>query len=195
MLHFGSRQISSHLLRSLPTAFNGLTLSQASPAAAALGDVGGVRQASRHGGNHNFKKDFFILKDYPVGPHKQLAPRVKLKGKDGVTRIGPREPYENYFRYKIHYPEDGKYTINRLPVHKMGGRDPVTGRKVIQRTGGGHKKKARWIDARRWPVDRDPQGPDLEERVVLVRYDPLRKPMIALTGTYPSFFFLADCGS
>ncbi len=43
-------------------------------------------------------------------------------------RIGE---YKNY-RYIVHYPEDGKYTIKKLPMTKLGGRDPVTKFKVIQ---------------------------------------------------------------
>ena len=31
-------------------------------------------------------------------------------------------------------------------VTKLGGRHPVTGRKVIEGVGGGSKQKARWID-------------------------------------------------
>ena len=33
-----------------------------------------------------------------------------------------------------------------LLVTKLGGRHPVTGRKVIEAVGGGSKQKARWID-------------------------------------------------
>lgn len=58
-----------------------------------------------------------------MGPHKALAPYVKYDG-----RIGE---YKNY-RYIVHYPEDGKYTIKKLPMTKLGGRDPVTKFKVIQ---------------------------------------------------------------
>ena len=38
------------------------------------------------------------------------------------------------------------YTIKKLAVTKMGGRSPVTGRKVIEAVGGGSKQRARWID-------------------------------------------------
>ena len=30
----------------------------------------------------------------------------------------------------IHYPKDGKYTIKKLEMTKLGGRHPVTGIKV-----------------------------------------------------------------
>ena len=32
---------------------------------------------------------------------------------------------------------------------RLGGRDPVTGRKIIGRVGGGSKRKWRWIDWQR----------------------------------------------
>ena len=34
------------------------------------------------------------------------------------------------YRRIVHYPEDGKYTIKKLKMTKLGGRHPVTGRKV-----------------------------------------------------------------
>ena len=134
---------------------------------------------SVHGGNKDYRKDFLILKDYPVGPHKKLPPFVKHKDKrTGVVRQGT---WENY-KYKIHYPEDGKYTIKKLETTKLGGRDPVTGRKVIGMWGGGHKHKARWVDWRRLPADWDINGPDLVERVINICYDPMRASKLALTG-------------
>ena len=45
-----------------------------------------------------------ILRDYPVGPHKQLAPFVKHDGRIGKLKN---------FRHIIHYPEHGRYTIDR----------------------------------------------------------------------------------
>jgi hypothetical protein len=111
-----------------------------------------TRQISRHGGNKNFKKDFWVKKEPPVGPHMILPPGVKHEG-----RIGENKNY----RYIVHYPEDKKYTIKKLPMTKLAGRDPVTGRKVIQRVGGGAKRKFRWIDWRRLPADWDRNGPDL----------------------------------
>ncbi len=65
---------------------------------------------------------YIILKDPPVGPQKKLAPYVRLNG-----RVGPPGNY----RRIVHYPKDGKYTIKPLPITKLGGRDPVTGRKVV----------------------------------------------------------------
>ena len=48
--------------------------------------------------------------------------------------------------------------------------------------GGGSKQRARWIDWLRLPKDWDPNGPDLVEKVLLIRYDPLRDPYIAKTA-------------
>lgn len=65
---------------------------------------------------------------------------------------------------------------------KLSGRCEETGRRIIGGVGGGNEQKARWIDWQRLPEDWDPNGPDLEEIVLLTRYDPLRKPMIAKTA-------------
>lgn len=58
----------------------------------------------------------------------------------------------------------------------------MTGRHIIAAVGGGSKQKARWIDWNRVPADWPRDGPDLVEKVISIHYDPMRKPMIALTG-------------
>jgi len=156
------------MIRSLAKSLTGFSLNDG-----VAMTLGGVRSASRHKGMADKRKDFNVLRDYPVGPHKQLAPKVKFDGRVGECK--------NY-RHIIHYPKDGRYTIQRLPVTKLEGKDPDTGRKVIQRVRGGYKQKARWIDWRRWPEDRDPDAPDLVEKIIRLSYDPMRKPMIVLTG-------------
>ena len=75
-----------------------------------------------------------------------------------------------------------RYTIKPLKITKLGGRDPITGRKVIEGWGGGSKQRARWIDWLRLPADWPRDGPDLVEKVMLIRYDPIRNAQIALTG-------------
>ena len=86
------------------------------------------------GTDHVKRKNFTILREPPVGPYKLLAPGVKSnwfeKRKGKKVRVGPPGNY----RYRVKYPEDGKYTIKKLEIQKLGGRDPVTGRKVIQST-------------------------------------------------------------
>ena len=93
--------------------------------------------------DHTKRKNFTILREPPLGPYKLLAPGVqskwfeKRKGKK--NRIGPPGNYS----YRVKYPEDGKYTIKKLEIEKLGGRDPVTGRKVIQ--GESRLLCSRWI--------------------------------------------------
>ena len=77
--------------------------------------------------------------------------------------------------------QDGKYTIRKLPITKLGGRDPETGRKVIGNVRGGSKQKYRWIDWKRLPDDWD-RSKDLVEKVIAVKYDPMRDAKIMLTG-------------
>ena len=65
-------------------------------------------------------------------------------------------------------------------MQKLGGRDPVTGRKIIQMVGGGSKQKFRWVDWKRLPDDW-PRDKDYVERVLEICYDPMRTSMLALT--------------
>ena len=53
-----------------------------------------VDNSSKHGGMYT--KDYNILKERPLGPHKKLPPGVKHDG-----RVGELANY----RYKVHYPE------------------------------------------------------------------------------------------
>jgi len=131
--------------------------------------------------DHTKRKNFTILREPPLGPYKLLAPGVqskwfeKRKGKK--NRIGPPGNY----RYRVKYPEDGQYTIKKLEIQKLGGRDPVTGRKVIQGVGGGSKQKFRWVDPLRIPEDW-PKDKELIEKVLSINYDPMRTSCLALTG-------------
>jgi len=124
----------------------------------------------RHSCIRDLKKDFCWKKERPVGPHKHKTPNI----------IGHKNSLN--YRHIIHYPEDGKYTIKKLDVTKLGGRHPITGRKVIEGVGGGSKQKARWIDWHRLPADWPKDDSVLEERVNLIRYDPMRKAKICMTG-------------
>ncbi|XP_023327583.1 LOW QUALITY PROTEIN: 39S ribosomal protein L2, mitochondrial-like [Eurytemora carolleeae] len=89
----------------------------------------------------DLKVDFTFKRERPVGPHKHKTPNL----------IDPRASREIDYRRIVHYPEDGKYTIKKLKMTKLGGRHPVTGRKVIEGVGGGSKRKYRWIDFHRLP--------------------------------------------
>lgn len=83
------------------------------------------------------------------------------------------------YRYKVHFPEDGQYTIKHLKTTKLGGRDPETGRIIVGTLGGGAKRNYRWID---WFRTGPKDGTFLEERVISVLYDPNRTARIALVG-------------
>lgn len=72
-----------------------------------------------------------------------------------------------------------KYTIRPLPMLRDGGRDPLTGRIVYKRRGGGHKRRYRMID---WHRIGPKEGPPLEEKVLNILYDPNRSARIALVA-------------
>jgi len=104
----------------------------------------------------------------------------KIRGGGRPLPEGVIKPEGRIYGWRPVYPEDGKYTTRPLPIIKLGGRDPETGRVVVRTIGGGHKKKFRWVDYKReGPED----GSTLEERVLLVRYDPCRTARIALVAS------------
>jgi len=166
-----SSSLVSNLTRSLASQLNLQPAPTISLAVCKLLHTSPTDFSSRHGGL--YKKDYRTLRERPLGPHRKLAPGVKVD-----DRVGERENY----RFKVHYPEDGKYTIKKLPITKLGGRCQITGRKIIGRVGGGSKWKFRWIDWKRLPDDWPRSGEPLVEKVLSINYDPVRKPMIALTG-------------
>uniref|UniRef100_A0A1B6D0A1 Uncharacterized protein n=2 Tax=Clastoptera arizonana TaxID=38151 RepID=A0A1B6D0A1_9HEMI len=81
------------------------------------------------------------------------------------------------FRRKVHYPE--KYTVEPLRVTNLGGRDPETGRKVVNRVGGGLKYKYHWVW---WKREGPKEGPPLVERVIQIMDDFARTAKIALVA-------------
>lgn len=84
------------------------------------------------------------------------------------------------YKWMIQFPADGKYTMKKLTLHKLGGRDPVTGRVVVKTLGGGHKKRYRWVDnCRHGPKE----GPPLVEKVMSIQYDPCRTAKIAAVAS------------
>ncbi|CAL4157187.1 unnamed protein product, partial [Meganyctiphanes norvegica] len=92
-------------------------------------------------------------------------------------------------RFKVHYPEDGKYTVKPLKMTKLAGRDPDTGRLIVGTLGGGHKRNYRWID---WDRTGPKDDSYLEERVIHIQYDPNRSSRIALvaSGTKMRYNFI-----
>nr|CAG4643475.1 EOG090X0COM [Ilyocryptus agilis] len=104
--------------------------------------------------------------------------KAAFKKEPGWKQIG--------YRWMVKYPEDGKYTIKKLKLNKLAGRDPETGRVVVSTIGGGADKKYRWVDnCRHAPKD----GPPLIEKVLSIQYDPCRTARIALVaaGNRPRF--------
>jgi len=120
--------------------------------------------------NRDLRKDFTYYRDRPKGPHKHQPPNV----------VGHRASLD--YHKIVHYPNNGKYTIRKLPITKLGGRHPVTGIKVISGVGGGSKQRYRWVDWHRVPKDWPKDGTVLQERVINVCYDPCRDAKICLTG-------------
>ncbi|KAF8769936.1 39S ribosomal protein L2, mitochondrial-like [Argiope bruennichi] len=104
----------------------------------------------------------------------------KIRGGGRPVREGVVPPEKSKYGWRPVLPEDGQYTTRPLPIIKMGGRHPETGRVVVRTIGGGHKKQFRWVDYKReGPAD----GSVLEERVMQVRYDPCRTAWIALVAS------------
>ncbi|XP_075220416.1 mitochondrial ribosomal protein L2 [Lycorma delicatula] len=105
------------------------------------------------------------------GPCLSIVKFYKLK------QILP--PKSGKFVRKVHYPEE--YTVKPLDVTRLGGRDPETGRKVVNRVGGGLKYKYHWIDFKRVGPKED--GPPLEEQVMLIEDAFERTAKIALVAS------------
>lgn len=96
-----------------------------------------------------------------------------------LYKKGKKYPEPHKYNWLPYLPEDGQYTTRPLPIHKMAGRDLQTGRVVVRTLGGGNPKKFRWIDMFRKGNE---DGTVKEERVLLIRYDPLHTPKLALVA-------------
>uniref|UniRef100_A0A1B6K0D2 Uncharacterized protein n=1 Tax=Homalodisca liturata TaxID=320908 RepID=A0A1B6K0D2_9HEMI len=105
---------------------------------------------------------------YRMGP-----PIKKLIGYDQPDLPKP----SGAFWRKVHFPEE--YTVEPLEVTRLGGRDPVTGRKILKRVGGGLKYKYHWIQ---WKREGPKEGPPLVEKVMLIMDDWCRTSKIALVA-------------
>lgn len=81
------------------------------------------------------------------------------------------------FRRIVHFPEE--YTIKPLEVTNLAGRDPKTGRKVVNGIGGGIKHKYHWID---WKRQGPKEGPPKVEKVLKIIKDGCRTSYVALVG-------------
>jgi len=89
---------------------------------------------------------------------------------------GKGGPMKQYKRL-VKYPE--KYTVQKLPIIKLGGRDPYTGRVVVGTVGGGRPQKARWVDHVR---NANEDGSPRVERVFAITYNPLSPARIAVVA-------------
>lgn len=96
-----------------------------------------------------------------------------------LFRKGKKYPEQHKYNWLPYLPEDGQYTTRSLPIYKMGGRDLESGHVVVRTLGGGNKKKFRWIDMFRTANE---DGSPREEEVLLLRYDPLHSPTLALVA-------------
>ncbi|RXG69070.1 39S ribosomal protein L2, mitochondrial [Armadillidium vulgare] len=105
---------------------------------------------------------------YPILKNKLLPSGEKFcqlqQIRTHLHRVYQPDPstYDKNCFFKVFYPEDGKYTIKRLKLRGLGGRDPDTGRVIFGKVGGGSKRHYRWVLFDRCPPDSmDP----LEERI------------------------------
>lgn len=98
-----------------------------------------------------------------------------------LGRFGKKYPEPHKYNWLPYLPKDGEYTIRPLPIHKMGGRDMESGQVVVKTLGGGNPKKFRWADMIRKAND---DGSVKEERVLQLKYDPLRTPKLALVADH-----------
>ncbi|KAK6626349.1 hypothetical protein RUM43_006660 [Polyplax serrata] len=122
--------------------------------------------------------------------HKLLLPRfefslkiaqagsvsVRHKGKTHFIEV-PKPGEGKSYRRIVNFPE--KYTVEPLTVRNLGGRDPVTGRKVCEGIGGGIKHKYHWVKFNR---DGPEEGPPQEEKVIRVLKCGCRTANVALVA-------------
>lgn len=110
---------------------------------------------------------------------KSMRASRRIRGYPRPLLESVQRPYPHKYGWLPTLPADHVYTTEKLPIRKLGGRDPVTGRVVVRTIGGGMKRYFRWIDHKRLPNE---DGTKLEERVYQVRYDPLRSARLALVA-------------
>ncbi|KAK3912248.1 39S ribosomal protein L2, mitochondrial [Frankliniella fusca] len=93
--------------------------------------------------------------------------------------LKPRpKPGEVCLKRIVHYEDE--YTVKPLNVTRLGGRDPVTGRKIHEGWGGGIKHKYHWVHWNRIGPTED--VPPIEERVIQIVEDKNRSAKLALVA-------------
>ena len=116
--------------------------------------------------------DYNIKRERPWGPHRHQPPNVrghrakenyhhiihypdeyttkKLDGKTYIVLLSMLMDHTFIIYMRFIQPDINQNMFSSqvllISVTKLGGRHPVTGRKVIEGVGGGSKQKARWID-------------------------------------------------
>lgn len=118
----------------------------------------------------------FASKKYPSLYDQLIKPRPKA-GDVGVC-----------LKRIVHFEDE--YTVKPLEVTRLGGRDPVTGRKVMQGWGGGIKHKYHWVHWDRVGPTED--VPPIEEKVIQIVVDGNRSARLALVaGAEKMKYYLA----
>lgn len=105
----------------------------------------------------------------------------RIQGSLGDTRPKPKGkpfPEPNKYRFIPLLPPDGRYTTRPIKCRHLGGRHPDTGRVVVRTIMRGNPKNYRWVDH----IRHAPPGETVEEKVYLVRYDPLGTALLALVA-------------
>ncbi|XP_078452547.1 large ribosomal subunit protein uL2m [Lampetra planeri] len=117
-----------------------------------------------------------------------LESGLAARGVDAMA-LGPAQGFHTTTElhvYKAIWKKNKTYTIRPIGRKKTGGRDH-TGRIRTHGIGGGHRQCYRMIDFKRLPVGLlagrlDENKTVMEEKVMEVRYDPLRSADIALVA-------------
>jgi len=117
-----------------------------------------------------------------LGVNQQIIRTFDFVGK---PKIGVGRAY----RRKVHFPKDRtQYTVQPLDNSHLAGRDPRTGRKIVQGLGGGVKHKYHWV---KWNRD----GPSGEgevqiEKVIEILKCGCRTANVALVGVGDELMYI-----
>ncbi|KAG1666197.1 39S ribosomal protein L2, mitochondrial [Nymphon striatum] len=106
--------------------------------------------------------------------------------------VVPKPGNGKQYRRKVIFPEDGKYTTEPLDVIRMGGRDPVSGRAVTSRIGGGMKYKYTWVDHKRAAL---PDGKPMQEKIVKIEENKMvrtAKTALVASGTHKRWIIATE---
>ncbi|XP_054283595.1 39S ribosomal protein L2, mitochondrial isoform X2 [Macrosteles quadrilineatus] len=121
-----------------------------------------------------------------IQTRNRMGPPIKRH--HGFDQPDLPKPSGKFWR-KVEFPE--KYTVKPLEVKRLGGRDPETGRKVINRVGGGLKYKYLWVH---WKREGPKEGPPLVEKVVQIVDSWCHSAFLALvaSGKQMKYYFATE---